>query len=298
VFNEDNVIWEKVPLGPDGCRFDEKELENQFKAVIEGKLGKGTANDTLADHSVTEEEFLENGDFCPVFVVATEGMDASGAVKLFRSYGYYRDECAIWEAARATTAAPTFFKPIRIKHLDGWFLDGGLKRNNPAEVALEEASKLWPRVRRFCLVSIGTGVQKEVDFIEDMSYDYDDDDNDDNDEPKTIVSSNDKPSVEAEPKTLTARIMNRIRQIIELSTHCEEVHRAVLARANAPDPYDRFPYFRFNVEQGMQKVSLEEWRKRDKITAVTRTYLADPAVGKLMLECLTLLVNPTPTECT
>jgi hypothetical protein len=36
---------------------------------------------------------------CPVFLVATEGQDASGPPKLFRSYGFNKDRCSIWQTA-------------------------------------------------------------------------------------------------------------------------------------------------------------------------------------------------------
>lgn len=35
----------------------------------------------------------------------------------------------------------------------------------------------------------------------------------------------------------------------------------------------RPPYFRFNVDQGLEAVGLEEWKRFDKLTAVTTVYL-------------------------
>lgn len=43
-------------------------------------------------------------------------------------------DCKIWEAARATSAAPTFFDPMVLKSVDGKdhrLVDGGLGFNNP-----------------------------------------------------------------------------------------------------------------------------------------------------------------------
>ncbi|KAL8912017.1 MAG: hypothetical protein Q9171_002930 [Xanthocarpia ochracea] len=48
------------------------------------------------------------------------------------------DEPYIWEAGRATSAAPMLFRPIRISSL-GTFQDGGLKHNNPVNLALWES---------------------------------------------------------------------------------------------------------------------------------------------------------------
>ncbi|KAL8992272.1 MAG: hypothetical protein Q9169_007232, partial [Polycauliona sp. 2 TL-2023] len=54
--------------------------------------------------------------------------------------------CKIWEAARATTAAPTFFKRITIADSDGGkedFLDGGVRWNNPTPLVLDEAISIF-----------------------------------------------------------------------------------------------------------------------------------------------------------
>src|SRR5947209_2389498 len=69
--------------------------------------------------------------------------------------------CEIWEAARATSAAPTFFKRIAISDGGGAkeeFIDGGLGCNNPVIQVLEEARDVFGNDRAVgCLVSIGTG---------------------------------------------------------------------------------------------------------------------------------------------
>src|SRR2546423_14236808 len=46
-----------------------------------------------------------------------------------------------------------------------WYVDGGLSHNNPSQLALEEARCVWPKVKRFCLVSVGTGYQRNVEFV-------------------------------------------------------------------------------------------------------------------------------------
>jgi predicted acylesterase/phospholipase RssA len=105
------------------------------------------------------------------FVVATKGLHAEGPPTLFRSYqceGHNASQCTIWEAGRATSAAATFFKPIEIEspRPGGTFMDGGLAHNNPAEVALSEAQKIWTKTKRFCVVSIGTGRLKSIPIVE------------------------------------------------------------------------------------------------------------------------------------
>ena len=64
--------------------------------------------------------------------------------------------CKVWEAARATSAASTFFEPITIGRFGQKFVDGGLKHNNPIEMADLESRALWPDDDRI-IISIGTG---------------------------------------------------------------------------------------------------------------------------------------------
>lgn len=62
----------------------------------------------------------------------------------------------MWEAARATSAAPFFFPPFKFS--DMTLYDGGLLRNNPARVALDEARSIWgDSVTIDAFVSLGTG---------------------------------------------------------------------------------------------------------------------------------------------
>ncbi|KAI9815856.1 MAG: hypothetical protein M1826_001920 [Phylliscum demangeonii] len=79
--------------------------------------------------------------------------------RLFRTYRARENasiNCKIWEAARATTAAVTFFKRIVIGQEE--FIDAGIKCNNPAIRLLSEAQTVFGGDRPLnCLVSIGTG---------------------------------------------------------------------------------------------------------------------------------------------
>ena len=64
------------------------------------------------------------------------------------------------EVARATSAAPTYFEPIRLKVGslgNRAFIDGGVHSNNPAMCAYVEARKIHPEENDFLVVSLGTG---------------------------------------------------------------------------------------------------------------------------------------------
>ena len=108
----------------------------------------------------TLSEVSQQAKHCirPTFVVAKQALHADGKPTVFHSYlgeGIRPSKCPIWQAARATSAAPSFFKAMYISNpLPGInYIDGGLGHNNPAEVSLEEGSRIWPNAKRFCLVS-------------------------------------------------------------------------------------------------------------------------------------------------
>jgi hypothetical protein len=66
----------------------------------------------------------------------------------------------IWKAARATSAAPTFFVPIDIDGIE--YGDAGIGYNNPVKEALAELHNMWPDRRIGCLLSVGTGLEKAL----------------------------------------------------------------------------------------------------------------------------------------
>lgn len=324
VFRIDNVI-KGVPIGSDQCRFDEEPLEKALKEII--KEYTGNENSTMADPND------QGCDFCPVFVTATEGENAGGPVKLFRSYGFQKDHCPIWQAARATSAAPSYFRPawVQIPDPGGWYIDGGLRCNNPSEEALKEARKYWTNVKQVCIVSIGTGVQKTVNFIQGSmsSGDMESEESDGDENIPHSEGQTSSPSTSTSLRTGTrgsaistvrlnigsvmstiplanniaklSRIPGGIQtlkrfslEIVKLSTESEDTHLRMCERASNSN--DRFPYYRFNIPTGMEQIGLQEWKKTTTIGALTRGYLTNPCVETEMEECAKNLCNLASIE--
>jgi len=66
--------------------------------------------------------------------------------------------CTVWEAGLATGAAPTFLDPIKINGRT--YVDGGIAANNPVEVCIKEAQRLFPDREIGAIVSLGCGLQQ------------------------------------------------------------------------------------------------------------------------------------------
>lgn len=169
-------------------------------------------------------------------------MDANILV-LFRSYQSVESHsgCKIWEAARATSAAPTFFKPIEIGRKQP-FIDGGMGCNNPSRVVLEEAYKLFGDSYIGYILSIGTG------------------------HPKTIS---------IKTPGFFQGFISLVNALKEIATDCEGTHQKMLGSfSHAPNTY-----FRLNVDQGMQNIKWSEWEKLHNVEAHTRQYMKREEVG-------------------
>ena len=93
------------------------------------------------------------------FLCATA--DPKHVCERLRTYDFHPEEsqatgCTMWEAARATSAAPVYFPPMEINGQT--YFDGGMKRNNPVIEVIRETHLLYGEHVPFRIVlSIGTG---------------------------------------------------------------------------------------------------------------------------------------------
>jgi hypothetical protein len=67
----------------------------------------------------------------------------------------------IWQACRATTASPLYFKPIKIEKQN--FVDGGMGYNNPSWLVLNELEQIHHGVEAVeYFLSVGSGVSRDT----------------------------------------------------------------------------------------------------------------------------------------
>lgn len=239
----------------------------------------------------------------PTFVVATKGLHAEGPPTLFRSYqceGHNASKCAIWEAGRATSAAPTFFKQIEIEipRPGGTFVDGGFAHNNPAELALSEAQKLWTKTKRFCLVSVGTGRLGSIRVVEAAKGSGTETSQKKSKVFKWIPVTNSQAAKFASRTPGGLMALKRIGEVcVQLTTSSEPVHQRLLQLSMSADPEKIFPYHRFNVERDMQDIGLEEYDKMMEMMAHTAVYMEEGEGVAKRNSCVQDLMNPQAMEC-
>lgn len=188
-------------------------------------------------------------------VVAWQKINVKGirVPYLFRSYVHPRsrignalernpeaeDNYPIWKVARATSAAPTYLKAVKMKPDDeeSEFIDGGFGANNPSEEICRSVAQLHNNQPGAIgeLVSIGTGKP-------------------------TQGGSN--------PKRGVKLYYWLVRAALKLATESEETHERMC------EPRDTLTnYSRLNVEEGLGKVKLDTWKglKGDKTLKLLRT---------------------------
>jgi Patatin-like phospholipase len=154
-------------------------------------------------------------------------------------------------ALRASTAAPTVFKPVMMG--GEMYCDGGIVASNPTAVALHEARAVFPNVPIELVVSVGTG-----NFLEEKSA----------------------------PRIGWDGIIG---QIVNSATDAEQVHHvledvfgspSLLAGPNSKaSAMSRLQYFRFNPVVGRPDefpIDVTDPAKLKKLRRITVDYLKEP----------------------
>ncbi|KAJ7128543.1 acyl transferase/acyl hydrolase/lysophospholipase [Mycena epipterygia] len=176
---------------------------------------------------------------CKSFVCAmNESNMNAGIPHLFRSYSTFEEpesDCMIWQAARATSATPGLFKPMKIgpEGHKQQYIDGCVGNNNPTSLVVKEAQQIYPSRPIVLVASIGTG------------------------HPNTI-------------QVPRSRSLNTITKVMKsIAVDCERTHEE-----NAPRFWSMpNTYFRLNVQQGMQALEPKDWNRLTEVSAHTDSYL-------------------------
>lgn len=184
-------------------------------------------------------------------------------IRMFRSYdAEYNLEhnCEIWEAARATSAAPTYFAPIEIgpPGRNNTFVDGGLGCNNPIYQLHLEAERLFKGSRKVaCIVSLGTGQKKTNEIAQPTFMD------------------NFVPPF---------KLMNSIKRLaIDCERKAEDMDLKYRGMKDV--------YFRLNVEHGLESTKLANWERLAAVRVHTMAYLEQPTVAERLDSIAALLAG-------
>ena len=183
--------------------------------------------------------------------VGTSDITHPAGPTLFRSYDVAKNKgynCEIWEAARATSAAPTFFKRIKIgpsgSGID--YVDAGIGCNNPIKQVIAEAARVFGEEASVgCIVSIGTGQSGSVGLAQPDTFQ--------NWLPTDLI------------KTLKEIATDSGRTTEEMELRYKDI----------PGLYNRF-----DVDRGLHSVSLAEWKQLGRVREHTKNYMRLEVINK------------------
>ncbi|KAK5633834.1 hypothetical protein RRF57_009548 [Xylaria bambusicola] len=267
------------------AKYDHKKLEEKIRYVIE-KAPLPTKVEAMM------KEPDDQGGCCKVFVVTTLQNNGSTPY-LMRTYESNSGQpgpgpfpIKIWQAARATSAAPTFFLPIEIElglqseeepreNDEGerattkmTFGDGGTTANNPSFEALVEYQSIWPWRPLGCLVSLGTGVEEEARIEEDNRW-------------KIWMLRKITPG--------TAFQADVGKYCAQVATSCEKIHAMMKNVMEGLRWKER--YFRLNVKYN-RKIDLDEYERVQDMKVDSNKYMQEEEPKKTKQKIGVILVDP------
>lgn len=163
------------------------------------------------------------------------------------------EDITIWEAARATSAAPTYFPEMKFKGVTFW--DGGLLNNNPIDQLWDARFDAEP-VR--CILSLGASRPT-----------------------KTVVG----------PFALVNEIKQITGFLTDPEPKHKDFER-MIRRMNTKRPdYKQIQYFRLNASTKSDSIDLSDYRKIGKLKKDTNEYLDTPEVQETILRCAWMLAK-------
>ncbi|GAB1316405.1 hypothetical protein MFIFM68171_06615 [Madurella fahalii] len=241
------------------CKYHTKPLENALKdAFTEERYLFGDAKRANSRDFPTRVAVTTTTDGSAHRTHVLSNYNPPGIGKCPAAINYHfqrpdrrRDEIRIWEAARATSAAPGYFKPFQRKGSPTAYLDGAFFHNNPVEIANQERKLLWPDYTEpDILLSLGTGKEPGKDL--------------DNAAPSRRTSSNLKYKFDL------------LRANIDANLDCDLAWKKFEgSQISKPgDHLGRSKYVRLNPEVSEKLPELDEKKKLREIGQVARKLIA------------------------
>ena len=137
----------------------------------------------------------------------------------------------IWQVARATSAAPTYFKAMTIDGRE--YIDGGVGANNPSEETYREIMSMNNHRKEAIglFLSVGTGVDNRINRIATRRY-----------RPGDLKHN---------------RLINLLKFGKKWMTNSEGPHEYMIEKCNEGD----FEYYRLDVDEGVGPIKLDAWKK-------------------------------------
>jgi predicted acylesterase/phospholipase RssA len=160
------------------------------------------------------------------------------------------------EALRKSTAAPTIFKPVKVK--DVLYCDGGIVASNPTAIAIHEARTLFPDIPIELVVSIGTGGFTEERFSPKFGWD-------------AIIG-----------------------QIVNSACDAERIHHVLEDMIDLGAGKQGMKYYRFNPVVGAPNefpIDSKDPELLARLYDITTEYLEEPEQRRKLKEILDILVG-------
>ncbi|RDB25621.1 Calcium-independent phospholipase A2-gamma [Hypsizygus marmoreus] len=222
-----------------GAYYTKDNFEKGLKSMIKHT---GDEDAPMLDPDTTNQ--------CKVFVVSGQSQDLSHtSAEQFRTYATKFPDtfanCAIWQAARATSAAPMYLPAITINGVE--FVDGGLRFNNPSILLMGEVNAVFGVARHIgCFLTIGTGMQPKIKFDEQASN----------------------------PLEVAQYLKTLAEAAIKVATDCETTHHLMRGLFYGRDDV----YWRFNAgvragDDWAPMIALDDYEDMSKLVVLTETYL-------------------------
>lgn len=145
-----NVIVGTVKMGWSHAFYDSEAWENLLKEKMGSNLLVETARNSKCPKVAAVSTIVNRGTPLKAYVFRNYNL-APGV----RSHYLGGCQHQLWQAIRATSAAPGYFQELTLGN--DLHQDGGLLINNPTALAVHESKCLWPDTPLECVVSLGTG---------------------------------------------------------------------------------------------------------------------------------------------